>query len=109
MNKKIYTIIDHLGIDEVVTKEDKTELLINKLLKSYNINRKQLFSNSRLRIIVEPRQIALFAMHKKYGYTSQGAADYFSKNHSNVLYASKNIEGIMQTDKDFNRLVNELI
>jgi len=105
----IYSKVDFYQQQPNLSKERRTELLISRVIKKYKITKEELLSDTRRRHIVEPRQIALFAMHKKYGYTSQGAGDYFGKDHATVLYASKNIKGIMETDKEFNRLVNELI
>ena len=105
----IYSKVDFFQQKPNLSKERRTELLISRVIKKYKITKEELLSDTRRRHIVEPRQIALFAMHKKYGYTSIAAGKYFDKDHATVLYAVKNIKGIMETDKDFNKLVNELI
>jgi len=92
-----------------LTKEEKINLLILNICKRFKITRNQLMSKSRLREYVEPRQIAMYIIHKIYGLGAVSTAKIFNKNHATVLYASNTINGYMQVDEEFKKLVKKLI
>ena len=92
-----------------VNSEELVEKIIKRVMVNYRITKDELLSKKRNREFVESRQIIMYAMREKFGYTFREAGAYFGKDHATAIYAIRNIKGIMQTDKDFNKLVNELI
>ena len=113
MNKNIYSMVDYLTDNPKAKRKSNSEELVEKIVKrvivNYRITKDELLSKKRNREFVESRQIIMYAMREKFGYTFREAGAYFGKDHATALYGIRNIKGIMQTDKDFNKLVNELI
>ena len=113
MNKNIYSMVDYLSDNPKAKRKANSEELVEKIVKrvmvNYRITKDELLSKKRNREFVESRQIIMYAMREKFGYTFREAGAYFGKDHATALYGIRNIKGIMQTDKDFNKLVNELI
>lgn len=113
MNKNIYSMVDYLTDNPKAKRKANSEELVEKIIKrvivNYRITKDELLSKKRNREFVESRQIIMYAMREKFGYTFREAGAYFGKDHATALYGIRNIKGIMQTDKDFNKLVNELI
>jgi len=113
MNKNIYSMVDYLTDNPKAKRKANSEELVEKIVKrvmvNYRITKDELLSKKRNREFVESRQIIMYAMREKFGYTFREAGAYFGKDHATALYGIRNIKGIMQTDKDFNKLVNELI
>ena len=113
MNKNIYSMVDYLNDNPKAKRKANSEELVEKIVKrvmvNYRITKDELLSKKRNREFVESRQIIMYAMREKFGYTFREAGAYFGKDHATALYGIRNIKGIMQTDKDFNKLVNELI
>ena len=111
--KNIYSMVDYLTDNRKPRVRANSEELVEKIVKrvmvNYRITKDELLSKKRNREFVESRQIIMYAMREKFGYTFREAGAYFGKDHATALYGIRNIKGIMQTDKDFNKLVNELI
>jgi len=106
-------MVDYLTDNPKAKRKANSEELVEKIIKrvivNYRITKDELLSKKRNREFVESRQIIMYAMREKFGYTFREAGAYFGKDHATALYGIRNIKGIMQTDKDFNKLVNELI
>jgi len=106
-------MVDYLTDNPKAKRKANSEELVEKIVKrvmvNYRITKDELLSKKRNREFVESRQIIMYAMREKFGYTFREAGAYFGKDHATALYGIRNIKGIMQTDKDFNKLVNELI
>ena len=106
-------MVDYLNDNPKAKRKANSEELVEKIVKrvmvNYRITKDELLSKKRNREFVESRQIIMYAMREKFGYTFREAGAYFGKDHATALYGIRNIKGIMQTDKDFNKLVNELI
>jgi len=106
-------MVDYLTDNPKAKRKANSEELVEKIVKrvmvNYRITKDELLSKKRNREFVESRQIIMYAMREKFGYTFREAGAYFGKDHATALYGIRNIKGIMQTDKEFNRLVNELI
>jgi hypothetical protein len=70
----------------------------------------------RKRELTQPRQICYYIANKIYRYTQQEIADFFggntangTKNHATILSGIRRTQNLMDTEKDYNELVNKLI
>lgn len=70
----------------------------------------------RKKELTQPRQICYYVAHKIYGYTQKQIADFFggdtaqgTKNHSTILSGIRRTQNLMDTEKDYNELVNTII
>ena len=113
MNKNIYSMVDYLTDNRKPRVRANSEELVEKIVKrvivSYRITKDELLSKKRNREFVESRQIIMYAMREKFGYTFREAGAYFGKDHATALYGIRNIRNIMETDKDFNQKIKELL
>ena len=113
MNKNIYSMVDYLTDNPKAKRKANSEELVEKIVKrvmvNYRITKDELLSKKRNREFVESRQIIMYAMREKFGYTFREAGAYFGKDHATALYGIRNIKGIMETDKEFKQKISELL
>jgi chromosomal replication initiation ATPase DnaA len=60
------------------------EIVINKVSKDYNINKEIIMSKSRVKEIIEPRQIVHFLLYLFYPMSYKKISDYFQQDHTTV-------------------------
>ena len=113
MNKNIYSMVDYLTDNRKPRVRANSEELVEKIVKrvivSYRITKDELLSKKRNREFVESRQIIMYAMREKFGYTFREIGEYFNKDHSTMIYGINNIKGMAQVNKKFNQELEELI
>ncbi len=83
---------------------------INQIVANYfNISIEKLLDNTRKREIVQARQIAMY-FHKNYTNTSLTTigTEMGGKNHATVLHACKTVENLMETDKQYKNIVENI-
>lgn len=116
-------IAEKLFLDEAITIENTQKILsqyiaksssdtptINKIQKIvanfYNIKMSDLSSNSRLRAIARPRQIAMYLAKKHTNESFPKIGENFGgKNHATVIHSCKTIEKMIVSDSN---LINEI-
>ena len=103
-----YWIIPALVKFETMSKEKKTELIIEKVLYCTNITEEELMSKCRKLEIVRARQLVSYFLYNlaEMGVTKIG--DRLKKHHSTVLYAKSKIQDYMFTEPEFKKFVLEL-
>ena len=84
----------------------KTDNIIEDVCKVYGIELYDLMSNRRHRILVEPRQVLFYILHKKLNIPCVVVGKMFNKNHATVLHGAKNIKNWMENDKELSKRVN---
>ncbi len=73
------------------------------------ITPEMLIDKTRKRDIVEPRQICIYLMRKELKLTFQHIQAVFNfKTHASVIYAIKNVENMMDTNKQYKNKIIEL-
>ena len=106
-------MVDYLTDNPKAKRKANSEELVEKIVKrvmvNYRITKDELLSKKRNREFVESRQIIMYAMREKFGYTFREAGAYFGKDHATALYGIRNIKGIMETDKEFKQKIKELL
>lgn len=80
--------------------------IIETVAKFYNLEEKSLFSPTRRKEIVKPRQIAMFLLRKELKYSFPAIARKFGgKDHTTIIYAYKKI---LRESEENSKLTNEL-
>ena len=87
----------------------KTDNIIADVCNVYGIELNDLFSTSRFRILVEPRQILFYILHKKMNIPCVKVAKMFNKNHATVLHGANNIKSFMEYDKVLRQRVTDIL
>lgn len=113
LNKKTITLELAKQITDKIVKNSSKEIsidFIQKIICDYfGLAIEQINSATRRREIVQARQLAMF-FSKRFTKTSLAAigAQCGKKNHATVLHACKNINNLMETDRGFKSIVDEL-
>ena len=80
--------------------------IIETVAKFYSLDEKSIFSCTRRKEIVRPRQVAMFLLRKELRYSFPAIARKFGgKDHTTAIYAYKKI---MQENEENNQLTEEL-
>ncbi|NQY43563.1 MAG: hypothetical protein HRT87_09500 [Legionellales bacterium] len=83
----------------------KTDNIINDVCRIYGIELNDLMSKSRLRILVEPRQVLFYILHKKLNIPCQKVGNMFGKNHATILHGANVMKNYMEFDKELRKRV----
>ena len=96
---------------EYVKKSDdiRTDNIIKDVCEVYGVEMEELFSKNRHRILVEPRQVLFYILHKKLNIPCQKVGKMFGKNHATILYGANQIKNWMEFDKNLRSRVNQII
>lgn len=116
-----YATLGHRNIDvdlaqnitgKIVGEEEtevSMETIISTVCEYFNITRDQLLSKSRVRQIVQARQIAMYMSRNLVGCSlSTIGAELGGKDHATVLYACTTVEDLMSTDRNFRQYVTDI-
>jgi chromosomal replication initiator protein len=99
------------NISEVETPTGITMEQVQKVVATqYRLRVDELKSKSNARPIAFPRQIAMYLCKKltKHSFPEIGR-DFGGKHHTTVIHSVEKIENMIAKDRNFHRLVNELI
>lgn len=78
--------------------------------KFLNVETIDLLSQSRISKIVEARHIAIYLMRRLTNYTLKEIGILFGRrHHTTIMHAEEEIKNRIETDKDFNSLINKII
>jgi chromosomal replication initiation ATPase DnaA len=87
----------------------KTDNIIADVCQVYDIELADLMSKKRFRILVEPRQILFYILHKKLNIPCTRVGAMFNKNHATVLYGANNIKSFIEYDKELRERVTGVL
>ena len=82
--------------------------ITNAVVDETDIPRSLIVSDNRKRTIVEKRQIIMYLARQHRLGTVEEIAGYFGKDHSTAIHACKVIQNLIDTDKEFENLVNRI-
>lgn len=78
--------------------------------KFLNVETIDLLSQSRISKIVEARHIAIYLMRRLTNYTLKEIGILFGRrHHTTIMHAEEEIKNRIETDKNFNVLINKII
>ena len=116
-----YSVVDNCEIDLQLTQrivaravnlEQKglsVDDIISAVCNRYGVKAKELMSKSRKQAVVQPRQLAMYLIHKYTDMSYSQLGRLFGKrDHSTVLYACNQMAHRISVDKQFRREVEEL-
>lgn len=113
LNKKTITMeLARKMIDQIVhnsAKEISIDYIQKVICDHFELPVEKIHSNTRRREIVIARQLAMFfaKKHTKNSLASIGA-QCGKRDHATVLHACKTVQNLIETDKSFKSLVDEL-
>lgn len=112
LGRKITTSLakDILKVYVQLTQHEITiDHIIEVICNYLDIDRERFNSPERTRDIAQARQIAMYLakQHTKAPLTAIGAA-IGGRNHATVLHSCKAVSNLMETDKSFRRMVEEI-
>ena len=87
----------------------KIDNIIADVCEVYGIELADLMSKARHRILVEPRQVLFYILHKKLNIPSVKVGKMFNKNHATVLHGANNIKTFMENEKDLRERVTGVL
>lgn len=94
-------------------KRKNPEKIIQVVAEFYNLKEKDLFSESRKKEIVKPRQVAMYLLRKELKKSFPEISRYFGgKDHTTAIYACKKIEEHLKNTDGFSdeiETIQELI
>ena len=117
-----YATLGHRSIDVDLAQsvtgnivgEEETEVsmetIISTVCEYFNISREQMLSRSRVRQIVQARQIAMYECRNLISNCSLSTigAELGGKDHATVLHACNTVQDLMSTDKLFRQWVEDI-
>ena len=94
---------------QLTQKEVTLDKIIDTVYSYLNIDRDRFNSSERKRDIAQARQIAMYLAkkHTKATLTTIGSA-IGGRNHATVLHSCKAVSNLLETDKSFRRLVEDI-
>ena len=99
MEKKITYFAAPAILSKKQPNDVKTENIIADVCEVYGIELSDLMSKARHRILVEPRQVLFYILHKKMNIPCEKVGKMFNKNHATVLHGANNIKQFMKYEK----------
>ena len=96
-----YAQVDLMLQNIKLSNQEKIDLTIMSACNLFHINKEMILSKSRLREVVEPRQICMFVFYKRMKMTLNQTGNIFGKDHSTVIHAVKNVKNLMEHDEEF--------
>lgn len=88
---------------------DNIDYIVDNVCKVFEVSRTQLRSKRRFRHIIDARSTLCYILHKKKNKSSVFVSKYLNLNHTTILHHCKNVEGLIETDKDFKKKLDKLI
>lgn len=82
--------------------------IIHEIETLTQISYNEMISKRRFKELVEARQISMYFLKKKTNMTWKEIGRYFFVDHSTAIYATKNIENFIETDKRIREIVDKL-
>lgn len=107
------TILDYLAKnphweEDDLGKDQALQAMDNAVTKVYGHNLEYYATKSRKRESVEVRQMVMYLFYTQTRYSLQEIGRMFNRHHSTVIFAKKEVEGLLAYDKafakDFKRL-----
>jgi len=113
LNKEEITVRMAENIINKIVKKSNRELSLefikDTVCNHFHLKTDSLHSKSRKRDIVQARQIAMYFAKKLTNYSLSAIGSVIGgKDHATVLYAYKNVNNFIETDKDFKSMIIEL-
>lgn len=89
---------DKETVGRTVINKNIPDKIIDAVMARFEITRERLFSKSRSRECVLPRQICVYFLRKKTAYTWYQIKDIMNQDHVTCIYSYKTIEDQIEVD-----------
>ncbi len=86
------------------------ENIIADTARKLGVDMCDIYSKTRKREVVEARQISMWRIKMLYpNFSWREIGDFFSKDHATALHSIRIVNDLMETDKQFNQKVQNII
>ena len=108
-SKCVLLSVKAFEINNINARELTLDFIEKVICKYFNLTPEKLNSNTNKREIVQARQIAMYfsKILTKHSLAIIGKR-FANRDHATVLHACKNINNLIDTDKDILRQINEI-
>ncbi|MBI1748741.1 MAG: chromosomal replication initiator protein DnaA [Acidobacteria bacterium] len=110
---EIDTSYARIVLRNIVTEGKKVvspDLIIKTVAKFFNLKPSLIKSKNNAKLIVEPRQIAMYICKELTSYSlPQIGKEFGNKHHTTVLHSTQKVEKSMRANKDFHNVVHRII
>lgn len=83
--------------------------VLNDVAEEFKVSKEDILGKCRLREFVEARQVAQYIIREKMNNTLRTTGLVFGKKHCTIIHSIKNVEALIQFDKNFKRKVENII
>lgn len=92
-----------------VSSDDKCIITIAKSVARFcDISIADMRSRTRLRPVVDARQLAIWCIRISCAQTLTSIGKYFNRDHATALYSMRNVNKLYESDKQYAQRLNEL-
>jgi chromosomal replication initiator protein len=85
------------------------QLVTEKVLEKYGVDRSEFFSKSRTGKVVKARHVAAYIMRKELDLPYEKIGEYLKRDHSSVMNSVKTVTQLFTKDSSFEVEITELI
>lgn len=105
-----YNSVNKVKIVVQNSKYDTTlEIVLNTVAEYYKIGVEEIKKRNRTAGLVIPRHVAMYLSREVFGVTASYIGFYYEgRDHSTVLNACKRTQGLIDTEKEFKKEVEEI-
>ena len=98
-------------LNKIISTVPKKNIDANRIIKSvadfYGLKKEGLFSQSKKKEVVKPRQVAMYLLRKETTMSYSGIAEKFNrKDHTTIIYACKQIEAKIENDDNYKQEID---
>ena len=89
--------------------EDYYDIIINKISSDFNVSKEIIMSKSRIKEIIEPRQMVHFILYLFYPMSYKKISDYFQQDHTTVRNSIEKISNDYKYNSRIKLYIDALI
>lgn len=84
-----------------LSKDQLLQKVESAVCSVWGVHPARLHENSRERVVVEPRQLIFWWMHRHSNDSLVTIGKYYGKDHTTVMHARKVVSNLLETDKEY--------
>ena len=101
--RKSYWTAPMQEIKPVKVSSEHIEHALNEICSYYNFTKEQLLGKSRLKNIVQARQMACYILRRKMNLQLTLVGDLLNRHHATILYSANLVEDYMKFEEPLRR------
>lgn len=96
-------------MDENSPKIITPDYIIDMVCKQFSVSAEEIKGKKKSRDVAFPRQVSMYIMRKISELPYERIADYFSRDHSTVIYAEDKIKQLRKENSEIDDMIEDLI